>query len=92
MGQFRRLKQHVTAQTECVSPPKEAAMNRSDSSPSLFTRWLGRRVPSADDAADYGTAFGLELSMEEGLPQAPEGPASPQAAPSRGWLPLWLHF
>jgi hypothetical protein len=67
-------------------------MNSSDSSPSLLARWLGRGGPRADDPADYGTAFGLDLSMEEGVPRAPDAPAGAAPAPSPGWFSLWLHF
>jgi hypothetical protein len=50
-------------------------------------RWFsGWRAPAAapdSDPADYGTAFGLDLSLH-GQPAEP--PRTPKAAPRRGWM------
>lgn len=56
----------------------------------LLARWKRAWRPLADDPADYGTAFGLDLSMEEGIPRAvtpPRAAASAQAGD--GWLARW---
>ncbi|MFZ5546856.1 MAG: hypothetical protein ACOZJZ_25180 [Pseudomonadota bacterium] len=67
-------------------------MRDDRSSAALFARWKRAWSPShADDPADYGTAFGLDLSMEGGVPH-PAEPAAPAAAPGSphdGWLARW---
>jgi len=63
-------------------------MRDDKTSSPLLARWKRAWRPvHADDPADYGTAFGLDLSMEEGVPHAVERPAS--AAPADGWLSRW---
>jgi hypothetical protein len=71
--------------------PLEAAMRDDKTSPPLLARWKRAWRPLlADDPADYGTAFGLDLSMEEGIPHAVEPPATAAAAPAGpGWLARW---
>lgn len=56
-------------------------MHRADTSPPWYARWR-RSEPTAasEDAADLGTAFGLDLSL------APPREAEPDAAPEPGWL------
>ena len=47
----------------------------------LFNRLWSRPEPTADDAADYGTCFGLELSL---------GAVMPTTADARQpWQPRW---
>lgn len=53
----------------------------------LFDLWRRRRDNSIADAADLGTAFGLELTM---IPEE-ESPSSTTAAkPGPGGGPRWL--
>lgn len=68
-------------------------MRHDESSGSFLSRWMrwGRRAHGTDDPADYGTAFGLDLSMEDGVPRAPQPAASP-SADGRSWLAHWLPF
>ena len=50
--------------------------------PSWFNNWRSAPRPAPDaDPADFGTAFGLDLSMSEG---APLPPISGEARP--GWM------
>jgi hypothetical protein len=69
----------------------EAAM-RDDKSPAPLLERFRRawRPMLPQDPADYGTAFGLDLSMEEGIPRAvaPAAPAG-RAAASSTWLSRW---
>jgi hypothetical protein len=67
---------------------------RDDKTPApLLARWKRVWRPlGVDDPADYGTAFGLDLSMEEGVPHAVKpstAAASRQSA--AGWLARWWH-
>lgn len=60
-------------------------MGKASASTGFFQRLLARPVPTIEtDAADYGTCFGLELSLtpapEEGTPSLAAG-----AEPS-GWI------
>lgn len=32
-----------------------------------FVRWRAARQPTSADAADYGTAFGLDMSLDDDL-------------------------
>lgn len=65
---------------------------RDDKFPApLLARWKRAWRPLlADDPADYGTAFGLDLSMEEGVPRAvkAQGAGTPTQR-SAGWLSRW---
>jgi hypothetical protein len=57
----------------------------------LLARWKRVWRPAlAQDPADYGTAFGLDLSLQEGLPRA-AAPQPVRAAPASGWLARWWH-
>lgn len=48
----------------------------------LFHRWLARPEPAADDAADFGTCYGLDLSLTP--PPAP-APATEAPRARGGW-------
>jgi hypothetical protein len=65
--------------SDCVRL-KEAAMKTPTAPSTILTRWLRRPAPNADDAADYGTAFGLELSLQP----MPTPPAEPSPAVASG--------
>jgi hypothetical protein len=47
----------------------------------LIQRWFARPEPSSDDAADYGTCMGLDLSLAP--PPAP--PVVDAGRPRLGW-------
>ena len=60
-----------------------AAMNKPLTPNRWFAGWrLAEREPQ-DDPADLGTAFGLDLSMQEGLPVVPQAKAVEGDAPGR---------
>ena len=65
-------------------------MRNDESSASFLSRWMRpRRASIHDDPADLGTAFGLDLSMEGGLPHPADPPvpgSGSPAEPSEGWL------
>jgi hypothetical protein len=48
-----------------------------------FSGWRAPAAPPDSDPADFGTAFGLDLSLHE---QPLEPPRAPKAAPRRGWM------
>ncbi len=48
----------------------------------LLQRWLARPEPAVDDAADFGTCYGLDLSLAP--PPAP-APAAKAPRSSGGW-------
>ena len=51
-------------------------MHKDRRTASWLSRWMrARTAPARDDAADYGTAFGLELSV---------GPVDPEHPPLAG--------
>ena len=63
-------------------------MNDADRSPRWFHPWRSEPVPAAEDPADLGTAFGLDLSLQ----REHEAATAPAAAADTGWLPyLRLH-
>ena len=55
--------------------------------------WISRLRPAATrdaaDWADYGTAFGLDRSMDDPSPAVADAAPSPAAAPSRRWWHRW---
>jgi hypothetical protein len=66
-------------------------MRTDEPSASFLSRWMRRGRPvRAEDWADYGTAFGLELSMEEGVPTAPQTTPAASAPAERRWYAPWL--
>ena len=52
----------------------------------LFDRWRRRRDDSLADAADLGTAFGLELTLIPG----DDEPSAPRPAAASGGATRWL--
>jgi hypothetical protein len=58
-------------------------MNEADRSPRWFHLWRDEPAPAAEDPADLGTAFGLDLSLQREL----EAGSAPAAAADTGWLP-----
>jgi hypothetical protein len=63
--------------------PKVAAMNKPVHSPRWYAPWRQVETRAADDPADVGTAFGLELSLA-----AEAAPSRTAVSPSRrqGWM------
>jgi hypothetical protein len=57
-------------------------MSKPARSPGLIQRWFARPEPTADDAADYGTCYGLDLSLAP--PPAP-APAVDATRTRAGW-------
>lgn len=57
-------------------------MNKASRTPGLFQRLIARPAPVDLDAADMGTAFGLEISLDQ--PALP--PLAPPAARAPGWM------
>lgn len=69
-------------------------MRNDHSRASFLSRWIHPRPTlAASDPADLGTAFGLDLSMEGGVPHRVDGTPPPSAATrsnaSEGWLAWW---
>ena len=60
-------------------------MAKATASGGFFQRLLARPAPSAeDDAADFGTCFGLELSLTPA--QNPPAPAAGPGDAGAGWI------
>ena len=60
-------------------------MARKDSTKGgLLRRWFARQPSGRPDAADCGTAFGMELSFEP--VSVDDGPSASLDAPSRSWV------
>ena len=59
-------------------------MNKPITPNRWFAGWRMAQRSPYDDPADVGTAFGLDLSMEEGVPMAPA--AKPAVARAPGWV------
>lgn len=55
-------------------------MSKAAPSTRWFSGWRAPAAPPASDPADYGTAFGLDLSLNE--PPAAAGAKQPR----RGWM------
>jgi hypothetical protein len=49
----------------------------------MFQRMLARSAPAKPDAADLGTSFGLELSLDEAAADAADAPRAPA-------MPAWV--
>ena len=62
-------------------------MSKAAPSQRWFAGWRAERQPQQVDAADLGTAWGLDMSMVED----PHEPAAAPAPRRRGWAQrLWL--
>ncbi len=60
-------------------------MGKAAGSPGFFQRLLARPAPAVeDDAADFGTCFGLELSLAP--VQDPPAPVPERGEPGAGWI------
>lgn len=58
---------------------------------SFVSRWTRRRPPAErDDPADYGTAFGLDLTLSASHPAVQEG-ASERLPHAPAWWSRWWH-
>jgi hypothetical protein len=57
-------------------------MNTASIRSFLLRRPRNEAAPVEHDAAEMGTAFGLDMSLANGIPEAP-APAPPQAERSR---------
>ncbi len=58
-------------------------MNKPEHPRRWFAGWRASIRPAEDDAANYGTAFGLDLSLRQPH-AAPVAPA--EAKPPPGWM------
>jgi len=56
-------------------------MSPASRAPGLFQRLLARPAPTFDDAADLGTCFGLEVSLDQ-QDEAPQPAAEPPRSAS----------
>lgn len=67
-------------------------MRKDKTSSAFLVRWKRAWRPLREDPADYGTAFGLDLSMEEGIPHAVTHASDDLAVagkPPSSWLSRW---
>jgi hypothetical protein len=66
-------------------------MRHSESSAPFLSRFMRpQRAIVASDPADYGTAFGLDLSMEFGIPEeAPAAAPKHKVSAMDAWLARW---
>ncbi len=55
-------------------------MRKTSRNPGLFERLVARPAPAGYDAADMGTAFGMEISLD----QPEEALDAPTSAPGQG--------
>jgi hypothetical protein len=58
-------------------------MSKTLKTPGILQRWLARRAPAFDDAADLGTAFGLEVSLDRPEQVPVLAAPAPSRAPGR---------
>jgi hypothetical protein len=56
-------------------------MSKAAPSPRWFAGWRAERQPQQQDAADLGTAWGLDMSMVESTNE----PVAPPVPRRRGW-------
>lgn len=57
-------------------------MDKPTRSSGLFQRWRARPEPAVADAADFGTCFGLDLSL---TPTPLPAPPAAALRPRTGW-------
>ena len=62
-------------------------MSKAPTPPRWYSVWRARETPVYDDPADMGTAFGLDLSLNE----IPHEPVAAVESPGRqsGWVQRW---
>ena len=71
-------------------------MSKAETRHRWFPGWRANPSPPDLDAADYGTAFGLDMSMSaldpEAMPGAPSSSSAPlvQPAPTASRQPGWV--
>jgi hypothetical protein len=64
-----------------------AVMSKAETNSRWYAPWRQASMADQDDAADMGTAFGLDLSIASEFPPAAEAPAAQAKVPSRGgWI------
>ncbi len=62
-------------------------MSKADTNSRWYAPWRQASLADQDDAADMGTAFGLDLSVASEFPKSTEAPTTPAQEPSRGsWI------
>ncbi len=62
--------------------------HQANTTPRWYARWRSRAAGRHDDAADFGTAFGLDLSLSEmGDDATTARPAATARSP--GWIRRW---
>ena len=81
---FRRHGRPASMTLDCKRDPKGTPMNKPDSTSRLFKLGRTRARPAALDAADLGTCFGLEVSLDQPDEAPPESGTTAQRA--GGWL------
>jgi len=57
-------------------------MSKPKRTSGLIQRWFGRPEPASEDAADFGTCMGLDLSL---APPPVPAPAAGSGRPRQGW-------
>jgi hypothetical protein len=63
-------------------------MNKAPTSKPWYQPWGAARRSSDADAADLGTAFGLDMSLDHWQTEQPLG-ARPSVPRRAGWLARW---
>lgn len=66
---------------------KDAPMNKADAPHRWYHPWRAASSAREVDAADLGTAFGLEVSLEE--MSALESASAPSPLRKPSWIPRW---
>ena len=66
--------------------PKARAMKKADTPARWYHAWQPRRAELDDDAADMGTAFGLDMSISD---DAALTPTAARASRDPGFIARW---
>jgi hypothetical protein len=61
-------------------------MSKAMKSPRWFGSWRKTAGSQAGDAADYGTAFGLDMSLADVMATDDPRPKETGQAPKSGWM------
>jgi hypothetical protein len=61
-------------------------MSKAVKSQRWFSTWRKAARPDANDAADYGTAFGLEMSLPDMVPAVTALNGDPSRPRKAGWM------